>query len=396
MKICLWSSSSFEQWYSSYHLMLKLIIEILDAGHELWLVQYQWSTGIIPEEIRERENLHVINVPQRQIEKGSFIKRYISAVKYFFVSSKKVKEIGKIDVIFLQSNNCAAIPVRFAKKNNIPIVYNVQDIFPMDAMVIGKISERNPIYSITRSMQKYAYINADYVITISEDLAQTIRGEGRDNIEVIYNWSYQNQPYNIMDENNHFLISNKITRDDGFRVVYAGNVGQMIEIEMIIQVALKLKMYEDIKIFIIGEGSALNKLKKRVEEENINNIIFFGRQPMEYAQDNYCMADVNINPVPKGVMYTCMPSKTATCLLSEKPTVVSMDLDSDMAKKLSEVDQWFVVKPGDSNAMAEAIIKIYKTGSRKSKNSAKFLQDLGPIENARKYVKVIEKAGVIQ
>jgi len=240
-------------------------------------------------------------------------------------------------------------------------------------------------------LQAQAYKRADRVVTISEDMATTIRREGRQDVDVVYNWSYQNEPYAIEDKDNHFLLSNNIRREDGFRVVYAGNVGQMMDTEMIVQTAVLLKMYNDIKIYIIGEGSNLKKLKRRAGEKNLGNLLFFERQPMEYAQDNYCMADVNINPVPMGVIYTCMPSKTATCLLSEKATVVSMELGSDMAKKLSSVDLWTIVKPGDYKAMAEAILNVYHNGNweRKSQNAAHFLKLLCPVENAQQYTKIL-------
>ncbi len=392
MNICLWSGSSFEEWYSSYHLMLKLIQEMIAAGHEVWLLQLQKKDGKMPDELRNEPNLHVINVPQEQAEKSNFALRYLKGFQYYKQSGKKLQEIPHIDVIFLQSNNNAIVPVNLARKLHIPVVYNVQDIFPIDAMVIGKMSKSHPAFIIARKLQSVAYKKADHVVTISEDLKKTIQSEGRQDVDVVYNWSYQNDPYNISDEQNHFLLSNKISREDGFRVIYAGNVGQMMEGEMIVQTAKKLSDYPDIKFYIIGEGSGLKKLKTRVEEEGLNNVLFYPRQPMEFAQDNYCAADVNINPVPKGVMYTCMPSKTATCLLSEKPTVVSMDLDSDMAKKLSRVDQWTVVAPGDAQAMADGILNVYKNGSRKSKNAAQFLAELGPVENAKQYVKILEES----
>ena len=393
MNVCLWSGSSFEEWYSSYHLMLKLIQEIIVAGHEVWLVQVKRSDGKMPEELKDEKKLHVINIPQESVAKDNFALRYIKGFQYYRQSGKKIARLRDIDVIFLQSNNNAIVPVNIARKLHIPVVYNVQDIFPIDAMIIGKLSKKNPAFIVARALQAKAYRKATRVVTISEDLAKTIREEGRSNVDVIYNWSYQNEPYNIPDDKNHFLVTNDIKRKDGFRVIYAGNVGQMMENEMIVQVAKLLKGYKDIKFFIIGTGSGLKKLKSRVEGERLDNIFFYGFQPMEYAQDNYCAADVNINPVPKGVMYTCMPSKTATCLLSERPTVVSMDLDSDMAKRLSTVDQWTVVAPGDSKAMADAIIKVYKQGSRKSKKAAQFLQELGPIKKEKKYVKILEEVG---
>lgn len=392
MNICLWSGGSFEEWYSSYHLMLKLIQEMIAAGHEVWLLQVQKNDGKIPDELEDEPNLHVINVPQEQVEKSNFALRYLKGFQYYKQSGKKLKEIPHIDVIFLQSNNNAIIPVNYARKLHVPVVYNVQDIFPIDAMVIGKLSPKHPAFIIARALQAKAYKRADRVVTISEDLKKTIQGEGRQDVDVIYNWSYQNEAYNIPEEKNHFLLANNIRREDGFRVIYAGNVGQMMEGEMIVKSAKILSNHEDIKFYIIGEGSGLKKLKIRVEEEGLKNVMFYPRQPMEYAQDNYCAADVNINPVPKGVMYTCMPSKTATCLLSEKPTVVSMDLDSDMAKRLSTVDQWTVVAPGDAQAMADGILKVYSNGSRKSKNAAQFLAELGPVENAKQYVKILEDA----
>lgn len=390
MNICLWAGGSFEEWYSSYHLMLKLILEILDAGHDLWLVQFQISDGRMPAELENRDRLHVFNVKQKKIKKGNFILRYLSEIGYYRQSGKIIKKLPDIDVIFLQSNNNAIIPVNIARKLHIPLVYNVQDVFPIDAWVIGKLSKMNPLFLVSRYMQSQAYKNATRVITISEDLKKTIQDEGRPDVDVIYNWSYQNAPYDIPDENNHFLLSNHIRREDGFRVVYAGNVGQMVDWEMIIQCAKILSSVEDIRFYIIGEGSGINRLKNRISEEKLTNILLYPRQPMEYAQDNYCAADVNINPVAKGVIYTCMPSKTATCLLSEKPTVVSLDLDSDMAKRLSTVDQWTVVEPGDAKAMSDAILSVYKKGTRKSNNAAQFLHDLCPVENAKKYVKILE------
>lgn len=392
MNICVWSGDSFEEWYSSYHLMNRIISEMLTAGHNVFLVQVQKSDGKLPDNLNNQPNLKVFNVIQKPASKSNFIFRYIKDFQYYLKSGKLVKSLSDIDVIFLQSNNIAYIPVKIANKLHIPVVYNVQDIFPIDALVIGKLSKNNPAFIISRVLQAKAYKKASRVVTISEDLKKTIQKEGRKDVDVIYNWSYQNEAYDIPDDKNHFLTSNNIQRNDGFRVVYAGNVGQMMDAEMLVQTAKRLENYKDIIFYVIGEGSGLNRLKERVKEQSLKNVRFYCRQPMVYAQDNYCAADVNINPVPQGVMFTCMPSKTATCLLSEKPTVVSMDLDSDMAKRLRTVDQWSVVAPGDSDSMAKEILKIYRNGSRKSINATKFLSELGPVENAKLYVQILEEA----
>lgn len=397
MNICVWSGSSFEQSYASYHLMEGLINAVLDSGHNVWLVQMKRSTGAMPASLKNRKNLHVVNIPWIDPEKTNFVKRYLNSIRYYRVCEKKISRIKSLDAIFLQSTPVAFFPVKYCKRKKIPVVFNVQDIFPMDALVTGMLNKMHPAFIGSRWMMKAAYRRADRVVTISEDLKKTIVGEGRKDVDVIYNWSYQNEPYIIEDKDNHFLNTYKIKREDGFRVVYAGNIGKMMDAEMMIQTAIYLKEYADIKFYVIGTGSNVKYLTRRAEEEELRNMLFFPSQPMEYAPDNYCMADMNINPIPKGVIYTCMPSKTNTCLLSLKPTVVSMDLDSDMTKRLSKVDLWTVVAPDDAASMAETILEYYrkidwKHGEvKKSINAGELMNKLGPVENAFEYVRILEK-----
>lgn len=394
MNVCVWSGSSFEQPYASYHLMEGLLDALLDAGHCVWLVQMRRSTGAMPASLAGRKNLHVVSITWKEPKKTAFTKRYLRSIRYYKTCEKEIKKIPELDVVFLQSNTVAFFPVIFCKKRKLPVVFNVQDIFPIDALVTGMLKASHPAFIGSRWMQKTAYRWADRVVTISEDLKTTLFAEGRRDVDVVYNWSYQNEPYHIEDKDNHFLNNYGIKRSDGFRVVYAGNIGKMMDADMLIQTAAYLKEYPDIKFYIIGSGSNLNNLKQKAAEQYLDNMLFFPPQPMEYAPDNYCMADVNINPVPKGVMYTCMPSKTNTCLLSQKPTVTAMDLDSDMAKRLSKVDLWTVVAPSDAKAMAEAILERYRSGNWDvySRNAGTFMRSLGPVENAYQYVKILEEA----
>lgn len=394
MKVCVWSGSSFEQPYASYHLMEGILNALLNAGHEVWLVQMKRSTGAMPASLTGRQNLHVVSIPWADAEKTAFAKRYLRSILYYKRCEREISKIRNLDAVFLQSNTVAYFPIRFCKRKKLPVVFNVQDIFPIDALVTGMLKASHPAFILSRWMQKKAYLWANRVVTISEDLKKTLIAEGCRDVDVVYNWSYQNDPYHIEDKDNHFLNAHGIRREDGFRVVYAGNVGKMMDADTLVQTAAHLRDYPDIHIYIIGAGASLKKIMQSAEELHLKNMRFFPPQPMEYAPDNYCMADVNINPVPKGVMYTCMPSKTNTCLLSRKPTVTAMDLESDMAKKLSQVDLWTVVASGDAKAMADAILERYRceNWNAYSQNAADFMRQLGPVENAGQYVRILEEA----
>ena len=394
MKICMWTGSSFERSYASYHLMEGILNALLDRGHQVWLVQMRRSDGRLPDSVKGKAGLHVVEIPWQEPEKTAFAKRYLRTMGYYRACEKEIRKLSDLDAVFLQSNMVAFFPVLFCKRRKLPVVFNVQDIFPLDALAAGLLSSRHPAFILSRWMQRVAYRKANRVVTISEDLKRTLQGEGRRDVDVICNWSYQNEPYFIRDEDNHFLNTYGIQRSDGFRVVYAGNIGKMMDADTLIAVAARLKAYKDIHFYIIGTGSNLNYLKEKAKERQLDHLLFFPPQPIEYAPDNYCMADVNIIPVPKGGMFTCMPSKANTCLLSGKPTVTAMDEDSYMAKKLGELDLWTVVPAGDAEAMAQAILRHYQSRdwNVRSKNAAEFLVRLGPVENAREYVKQLEEA----
>ena len=136
MNICLWSGASFEEWYSSYHLMHRLIREMINAGHNVSLVQVQKSDGRLPDDLKDEPRLKVYNVIQKPAAKSNFVFRFIKGFQYYSESGKIVESLSDIDVIFLQSNNNAYIPVKIANKLHIPVVYNVQDIFPTDVEIL--------------------------------------------------------------------------------------------------------------------------------------------------------------------------------------------------------------------------------------------------------------------
>src|SRR5699024_4718063 len=59
--------------------------------------------------------------------------------------------------------------------------------------------------------------------------------------------------------------------NDKFKVIYTGSIRPVNNIDQILDAAKLLKTEKDIKILIYGEGNQLNRLKKRINNENITN-----------------------------------------------------------------------------------------------------------------------------
>lgn len=349
MKVCVLSSGSFERNYSSYHLMRDLILYLRENGDEVSLIQkYSEQPEKLPTEFHGQD-ICVHEIRFAKVEKANMVKRMLADIKYYFKSAKHICSESDSDVFFLQSNNVPCVPIALihllARK---PVVYNVQDIFPQNAFIAGILKEKSLPAKVLLLLQRWALKHADRIITISEDMKQTLISAGADprKISVAYNWENE-------------IHGEPIAKvDDGrFHVVYAGNIGVMQNVELIIEAAKLLRENSKIVFDIYGSGTRENKCKKMAQ--NLSNVCFHSSVLVNQAFSLYLNADLNIIPlVPRGIM-TAFPSKTATCVSCGKPVLFCVDKNSAWGKDL-ENSGGYVVNPNDYEELAEAIAKAVK------------------------------------
>ena len=245
-----------------------------------------------------------------------------------------------------------------------PLLYNEQDIFPENALFAGILNEKSPIYQVAHALQKYAYQNATTLNTISDDMKYTIvtrYGIPEDKVRVIYNWGHEELKAHSEAENT-FL--QKYPKKPGeFRVVYAGNLGKMQNVELLLETAELMRGEADISFYIVGSGVNEHQLKVFAQEKRLTNVTFAGMQPPEEVADLYAAADVNVIPLQKGLIYAALPSKTADCLIAGKPIITCVDEDSQFAKM---VGQYGIENTGNiqPERIKESILRIKHGKSR--------------------------------
>ena len=336
MRIAVVSIGSFDTQYSDYHIMRDIILGLLERGHEVNLIQKQYlDTPQYPQQFEKYlgKQLQVHNIQFEKKAKTDLKARYLADLSYYRQACKWMKK-NKPDKVFLQSCNTAFFTVFYAKHIlKCPLLYNEQDIFPENAYFAGILSENSPVYKVAHALQKYAYKNATALSTISDDMKSTIvtrYGISEDKVQVIYNWGHEELKAHS-EQDNVFL--KKYPKKLGeFRVVYAGNLGKMQNVELILETAALMKDDADISFYIVGGGVNEEQLKTFAKEKDLNNVTFVGMQPPEEVADLYAAADVNVIPLQKGIIYAALPSKTADCLIAGKPIITCVDDESEFAK----------------------------------------------------------------
>lgn len=394
MRVAVVSIGSFDTQYSDYHIMRDIIVGLLERGHHVDLIQKQYlETPKYPPQIEKYlgKQLCVQNIRFEKKAKANLKARYIADLSYYQRACRLLKK-KRPDKVFLQSNNTAFFAVFYAKHIlRRPLVYNEQDIFPENAYFTGILTEKSLVYRVAHALQKYAYKNATALSTISDDMKSTIvtrYGIQEDKVQVIYNWGHE-ELKSHGEADNAFL--QKYPKKPGeFRVVYAGNLGKMQNVELVLKAAKLMEDATCISFYIVGSGVNEEQLKTLAKGLKLSNVTFVGMQPPEEAADLYAAADVNVIPLQRGLIYAALPSKTADCLIAGKPIIACVDEESIFSGVMKKYGF-----PNAGTCNADTLVREIKNYIfEKSLYDARGLLEMlfSKKENVQKYSSMIEQA----
>src|SRR5699024_448978 len=123
----------------------------------------------------------------------------------------------------------------------------------------------------------------------------------------------------------------KLLPQNKFNVVYAGNIGVMQNVEVVIEAARKSED-PDVLFHIFGDGAYKQKLIEKAS--GLNNVRYWPMQPIDKAPALYACADVNIIPLAQNIYRTALPSKTATCMAVHTPLILCIGTESQFAQRV--------------------------------------------------------------
>lgn len=322
----------------------------------------------------------------------------MSCIKQLYIGIF-AKDARSCDIMFIASTppiqGAMAALVKKFRRDHIPFIYNLQDIFPDSLVGTGLAKKDGLLWKIGRVIENFTYRNADKIIVISQDFKRNIMAKGvpKEKIEVIYNWVDEQAVVHIpRNENKLFekynLDSNK------FYITYCGNIGLTQNMDLLLDVAKELSTEENIHFVLVGEGADKARVKSRVENENINNISFLPFQPYEDISHVFSLGDAGLIISKPGVGENSVPSKTWSIMSAECPVIANFD-ENEIKTILSENNCGIFTKAGDKEALKNAILELYNNKDKAvqlGKNGRQFImENLTREIGTSKYVKVVKE-----
>lgn len=342
------------------HLFKDIIGGFLDDGNQVVrLVAVENENETEYKYGYEGKNIEYKLYKRKSSDHGNIISRYVRDTLTNIREAIGILKLKNVDVLFEDVSYSSFWAVKAAKMKGIKVVAMLQDVWPDNAVQSHLISEGSFLYKYFEMWQKSVYKNADKLICISDDMKDFIvsKGVDADKIEVIYNWGYSDDVVDIPWEENEFVKKYNLSRDK-FYAIYAGNIGKMQNVEIVVNAAKELQDREDIQFLIIGDGARREAIEEMAA--GLKNVTMLPMQPSELATHIYSAAGVNIIPLVAGGTKTAMPSKTGVVLSCGQPVIFTFGSGSRFAKMIEESGAGVSVDADNFEELAQKIVEVYK------------------------------------
>lgn len=272
------------------------------------------------------------------------------------VGLKVILGKGKPDIIFVSqlSPILMVIPGIFQKwKTGTGLVYWVQDLWPESATYT--LGVRNKlVVGLLESLCGYLYRQADIVLVQSAAFRQKMLqfGVPDDRIRVLPNTAPQSYRPLALAEAPEY---NDCIPQDGFRLMFAGNIGESQDFDTIIHAAELLRDCDELHWVIVGSGRDEERVRRVIAERGLGERFYFlGRFPEDEMPKLFAHADamlVSLKNTP--IFGLTVPYKVQCYLACGKPVLAS--LNGEGARIISESGAGIAVDAERPELLAGAI-----------------------------------------
>jgi glycosyltransferase involved in cell wall biosynthesis len=323
------------------------------------------------------EGIKVIRAPLISRGKSKGFRLLINYFSFaFFASFTALFRVkGVYDVIFVYEPSpiTVGIPAIILKKKfRIPVFFWVQDLWPDSVESAGNI--KNPaILGILNKLVITIYKHSDKIFISSRSFSRSIMNKNILSSKIVYypNWAEDIYLSEIADTGKYsYLIP------VGFKIMFAGNIGNSQDFESIIQAAYILKNNKKIHWLIAGDGRKKKWLEEEITRLGLNtNFHILGNFPKEEMPNFFYHCDSMLVTLKKSEIFRLtVPAKIQSYLAFGKP-ILAM-LNGEGAEIIEEAKAGISCKAGDYKQLACNV--EYLLNSDKNE-----LLKMG--ENAKKY-----------
>ena len=322
-------------------------------------------------------------------KKNVCLKRFYSHYKLGKNIEKYLEKLDyKPDIIYssVPSLSVATAASKFANKNNIRFIVDVQDLWPEAFKMVFNIPIiNNIIFMPMEKMANKIYSSADDIVAVSEtyvERAAKVNNKYNNKLSVFLGT-------NLDDFDN--IIKNSTFRynDNYIRVAYIGTLGHSYDIISVIK-SIKLikdKGFENIKFLIMGDGPLKNSFMDYAKECGVD-CEFTGNLVYSEMVERLVNCDIAVNPIQANSAASII-NKVGDYAAAGLP-VINTQESKEYKNLLMSYNAGYNVENGNFEQIADKIITLIKDNNLRlamGKNNRRLAED--KFDRNKTYQKII-------
>lgn len=304
--------------------------------------------------------------------KKGFILLSINYLSHILSGSLNSFRLGRAEWAFVFGTSpitTAIAAIVWAKLHNAKICIWLQDLWPDSIAAVGATSRNNFIYKIIGHVVRWIYKHTDLILVQSPGFYKNLQEFGYLGPSyLVPNWAPS------IDFSSIKHLAWLPQSNDSLKVVFAGNIGRAQAIDTVVRAAAQVQN-DGVHLYLVGDGSDLERINAFVDENNIKNVTTLGRRPLEEMPSLFAWADILLVSLKDDPIFAAtVPGKVQAYMAAGKPLMASL---SGIGADLIETAKCGLTAPAENADELAKRLREFKSMSSTDR------QTLG--DNARSY-----------
>lgn len=237
------------------------------------------------------------------------------------------------------------------------VVVWVQDLWPESLEATGYVRNRCVLWCVRRVV-RYIYRHADLLLVQSRGFITPVAVLASGTPVTYFPNSVESAFCAVPD----IPLPEIPALDEGFSVLFAGNVGVGQAVEVIVEVATLLKDHPDIRFVVLGNGSRWDWMLEQVKARGLTNLHLAGQYPVETMPGLMQKASaLLVTLADQPIFAATIPNKVQAYMAAGRPILAC--LNGEGARLVLEAGAGFSVPAEDARCLAETVLCLYQMPS---------------------------------
>lgn len=289
------------------------------------------------------------------------LNRVLENMTFGLSSALAVLFIRRPDVVIVESWPVLATAqaVAACAARRVKVINYIKDIYPEAAIAAGLLRNGSLAASALTRLDRWICAHADRNVVISEGAAAFLTQSRRlpaEKVDVIPDWLDLSS---ILPTAGGPAWRAEVGLQPDERVfMFAGTMGHVSRVDVLIDVAEKLRSHDNIRLVCVGHGPLRSKMEGELSKRRLKNLLLLPFQPPDRVSDMQSAADVMLLTTSAHMGFTSVPNKLITYLAVGKPVICAVPAHTDAAVLVQDRHLGLVVPPEDPAALADAVQRM--------------------------------------